>query len=197
MDLTREVCKASKRVIFASSVYVFGKKLREGESWEEDEERIPSNVYGKSKLLAEDIVLSHGGVVLRLETMMGIKNKIMDRAKEAINGGEYFPFWTNCFSGCSYFPDFLEILEKVLDPCISGVYNVSGSGDPPSRSEMADIALSVYKEKGWEIKNDTFETETLPEPKRFSLKVDKAEKLIGRKLTNRREAVRNHILNRI
>ncbi len=197
IDLTRKICEKSDKVIFMSTDYVFDGRLNEGESWKEDEEKHPVNEYGRSKSLAEDIVLSHNGVVLRVETMMGTKNKIIEQAKNAIKGEKYFPFWTNNFIRPSYFPDFYRVLKNVIDKNVSGVYHVSCNGDALSRSEMANIVLNVYKEKGWERTLDSLTSEEAKETKRFVLDTQKTKKELGVEFTDSREAIRQHVLEKI
>jgi UDP-glucose 4-epimerase len=70
---TKTICglceKAKKRVVFASTVAVYGEEV-EGQL-NEDSAISPRTPYAKSKLEAEHIVLSIGGVVLRLPMVYG------------------------------------------------------------------------------------------------------------------------------
>lgn len=60
-----ETCKetGAKRIVYLSSTAVYGKKL--SGIADESAETKPSNFYGKTKMEAERIVLSAGGIVLR------------------------------------------------------------------------------------------------------------------------------------
>mgnify|MGYP001591644817 CR=1 FL=1 len=197
VELTKKICEKSDKVIFISTDYVFDGKLNKWESWTEDEEKKPVNEYGKSKSLAEDIVISHKGIVLRVETMMGIKNKIIDAAKRAIEGKDlhYHPFWTNNFIRPSYFPDFYRVLKNSIQKNVFGIYHVSCSGEALSRNEMAQIVLDIYKEKGWRRKLDYLESEEAPLTKRFVLNTDKTKRELRIEFTDSREAIRKHVLD--
>ncbi len=197
VELTKKICEKSDSVIFISTDYVFDGKLKKGESWTENEEKKPVNEYGESKSLAEDIVISHKGAVLRVETMMGIKNKIIDAAKRAIEGKDlhYHPFWTNNFIRPSYFPDFYRVLKNSIQKNVFGIYHVSCSGEALSRNEMAQIVLDIYKEKGWRRKLDYLESEEAPLTKRFVLNTDKTKRELRIEFTDSREAIRKHVLD--
>jgi len=197
INLTRKVCEAANRVILLSTDYVFNGNLESGESFKEDEKRNPVNYYGQTKLEAEDIVLSNNGIVIRIDTMMGTKNKIIDTAKRAIEGEDYFPFWTNNLIRPSYFTDFFKVLKKLVDKEGPSIYHVSCNGDALSRSEMAQIVLDIYKEKGWKRKMDDLKTESLEETKRFVLDTQKTKRELGVDFIDSREAVRRHVLEKV
>ncbi|MEN9626414.1 MAG: dTDP-4-dehydrorhamnose reductase [archaeon] len=199
VTFTQEVCNAARQVILVSTDYVFNGNLQPGQTFTEYGKKNPLNVYGQTKAEAEDIVLSCGGIVLRVETMMGAKNKIIDAAKKAIEGTDpdYRPFWTNNFIRPSYFPDFLKVLKKVIHTKGPAIYHVSCEGDALSRSEMAAIVLDVYKEKGWKRVLDSLRSEEAAETKRFVLDTQKTKKELDVEFTDSRKAVRNHVLKQI
>ena len=196
VDLTREVCKAARKVIFLSTDFVFDGNLRPGECFKENDKKNPVNVYGELKSEAEEIVLSNDGIVLRAETMMGTKNRNADAAMAAITGEnpKYFPFWTNNSIRPSYYQDFLDVLKAVKDKKGPKIYHVSCSGEALSRLEMAQIILDTYRTSGGNPRIDSLRSCEAPETKTFILGTDKTRQELKVKFTDSREAIRLHVL---
>jgi len=199
VDLTRKVCNQSKRVIMLSTDYVFNGDLKEGEVYKETDPINPFNNYGETKAASEDIVLGNNGTVLRIETMMGVSNRIVDAARKAIIGEDtdYYPPYTNFSIRPSNFKDLLGVLGKVIPENHPGIYHVSCSGDALPRARIAQIVLEIYKEKAWRRVIDEFRTEEFRERKRFALGTEKAASELGISFTDAETAIRQHVLRNL
>ncbi len=194
IGLTKKVCDSSSKVIFLSTDYVFKGDLKEYEAYTEDTPYNPFDFYGETKAIAEEIVLKSQGSIIRVDTMMGIKNKIVAAAKNAIQGGEYFPFYNNYFIRPSFFPDFLNALLKIKDIRDFRIYHISCNGDALSRAQMANLVLEVYIEKGKERALDCLEEEPAPKTKRFALDTKKTKQILGIDFIDSKEAVKRTVL---
>ena len=195
IDLTKKVCDISRKVIFMSTDYVFNGKLKPGETFDEYDSKDPVNEYGKSKAEGEEIVLSHNGIVIRVETMMGTKNRVIDAVMPVITGEkiDYLPLWSNNSIRPSYYPDFLEVLKRAKDRTGPKIYHVSCSGKALSRLEMAEIALEAFKEFGGISNVEKLKSCEAPETKTFILGTDKTRDELKVEFTDSREAIRKHI----
>jgi nucleoside-diphosphate-sugar epimerase len=73
VELTRKIVEAtpeSVKIIYSSSISVYGKKLA-GIPADEQTRLVPDTPYAKTKLEAEKIVASHNHVILRIGTVYG------------------------------------------------------------------------------------------------------------------------------
>lgn len=196
VGLTRRVCDQSQRVIMLSTDYVFKGDIPPQTFYKETDPKDPFYVYGETKAEAEDIVLRNNGTVLRIQTLMGVPNRIVDAARKAISGHDpdYYPPYTNFSIRPTNFQDLLRVFERVAPVSHPGIYHVSCSGDALSRARMAEIVLDVYQKQVWPRVIEAFKTEEYKETKRFALGTEKIATEFGIFCTDGETAIRQHVL---
>ncbi len=198
VDLTRRIVESSGRVLMVSTDNVFSGS--EERDYSEDDEPNPNqrNTYGVTKAEAEKIVLDGGGDVIRIQSMLGVKNNlIVDRVIDAIEGRKYWPFWDDVYVRPSYFEDLLKVAKKVYASGKNRVYHVSANGEPLSRAGIAYKILDIYKNKGLPILIEELKTAPCDNPKfprRLVLDSRKTQEELGLDFSSVSEALENHIL---
>jgi dTDP-4-dehydrorhamnose reductase len=129
------------KIIFFSSSHVFSGQtpLRR-----EDEMTNPQNVLGEHKVIGEQMVLSHGGLVVRMTKI--IDSKFLRFKDWANNLKNLKP--VDAFSNLMTSLVTLDSLVKVMDVAVredwSGIIHVSG----PDERSYSDIALMLARGLG-------------------------------------------------
>lgn len=196
VELTKKILEKSGRVLFVSTDNVFkGDK----DTYKEIDEPNPCNFYGTTKAMAEKIVLDYNGSVIRIQTLVGVRNNlIINRAFDAIDGKDYLPFWNDVFTRPSYFEDFFALAKKLVYGDRSQIYHVSCEGQPLSRAEISYKILDIHKKYGLQIIRDKFITENCNDPlfpKRLVLDTEQTKQETDIKITNIDIALENHVLH--
>jgi len=194
VELTKRVCNSAEKVILMSTDLVFKGDLKLGESYKETDIPNSINFYGQTKVESEKIVLKSNGAVIRIQTMMGVQNKIIENAKKIIEGKKTYPPWSNYFLKPTYFEDYFNALKKIVKTGKSGIFHVACNGTPLSRAEMVQISIDYYQ-KNTGIKIGPLETGLCKETKIFDLNTDRTRERLGLdKFTESREAIEKHLL---
>lgn len=144
VELTKTVCDHSDFVVMLSTDNVF--KGDERREYGENEEPNPVNFYGTSKLKAEKIVMSSNGAVVRVQTMLGCSNLIINAVIDMIRGKPHPPFWNDTFSRPAFLPDLMQILGVVIRNKISGIFHCSTMGEVFSRAQIAKMILQFFRD---------------------------------------------------
>lgn len=141
-----------KKLIYSSSDTVYGESI-DGYAFTEKDETCPINIYGKQKLLAEKITLSHGYSVARYSYMCG--NTLSDRKKhfydeisEKLSHGEKVYMLTDWVRSSLSYKTASEItLSLLLSDTEHKVVNIC-SDTPTSKYDMGlKIAERVNADK--------------------------------------------------
>jgi len=188
---TRNVCDVAKR-LRRPLVYISTNDVFDGErgNYTEDDEVGPLNVYARTKVEAEKIVLSslEDSLVVRT-TMHGWhwnpENSFSMKIIRGLRGGERLTMATDQFSSILLNLDLAEFLVRLLEKEFSGIVHLASS-DALSRY---DFAVAVAKQFG--LKSDLIVPDTYSNiwerlglrarrPLRATLNVAKANRILGK-----------------
>ena len=141
VELTRRIVSVAYpacKLIFASSISVYGKKLAKIPA-DEGTKTNPDSAYAKSKLDAEEFVASHPNhVILRISTLYGPQFEDYNRVLSMIERGKMQVIG----DGSNRIP-FVHV-DDVADAVVSAVKNGSGTyvlaGEPLTQKEIYEIA---------------------------------------------------------
>ncbi|VVC02865.1 GDP-L-fucose synthase [Candidatus Bilamarchaeum dharawalense] len=146
VELTRKIVQAApknSRIIFASSISVYGKQLNENPA-NENTVAMPDSDYSKTKLEAEKLVAQHPDhVILRIGTVYGPQfsdyQKILSKIKKGKmkivgNGENHVPF--------VHADDVAEVFKKAVEKG-SGTYVVTG--EALTQNEIYKIAANALQ----------------------------------------------------
>ena len=186
---TRNVVEAAKKadcyLIFMSSVMVFDG--RKGDGYDEEDKPQSLNVYGQTKLAAEELVKQSNlkWLIVRLTTLYGWQPKrarlnpiswmlnelAADRKLEMVTDR-----YTNPIDNLTASKAIWQLIDKKL----TGIYHIGGQ-DVVSRYEWAKAVARVF---GYSTKLITpvtsgVFTSLAPRPKYAILKTERIEKAIG------------------
>lgn len=194
ITLTQRVCNQSGRVLILSTDNVFS---GENEQYQKEfDELSPCNFYGQTKLDAERIVLNEGGAVIRIQTMIGVKNNlIIHRVLEALDGKEYWPFWDDTFSRPSFFEDFFKVARRMYETDKNSIYHVSCEGEPLSRADIAYKVLEVHKRYHLQTQREEFAIEhcNVKFPHYLVLDTKKTKRELNLEFTSIDKALEAHV----
>lgn len=113
------------KIIFASSVSVYGKNIKNGD---EKSDINPDTNYAKTKAMAEEIVKKHKNyVILRIGTLYGEKYKMYFKIFDLLKRG-LMPIIGNNKVPFTYAYDVGKIFKNVMNK--KGIYVVSSRGYP-------------------------------------------------------------------
>ena len=198
VELTKEVCDASSHVLFASTDNVFSGMDRRDYK-EDDAPNPPNNFYGRTKALAEKVVLDKGGAAIRFQSPLGVSSSlIVDRIFDAIEGRPSWSFWNDQFIRPAFFGDMLLAFKRIYQGKKQGIYHISCSGETPSRAEIAKKVLGIYKTYDIPRQKESIEEEPCNNPnfpRRLVLDTSYTRKELGiEKFTDVDEAIKIHVL---
>ncbi|MBQ3537125.1 MAG: sugar nucleotide-binding protein [Clostridia bacterium] len=141
-----------KKLIYSSSDTVYGESI-DGYSFTEKDETCPINIYGKQKLLAEKITLSHGFSVARYSYMCGKalsdrKKHFYDEISEKLTHGEKVYMLTDWVRSSLSYETAAELtLSLLLSDTGHRIVNIC-SDTPTSKYDMGlKIAERVSVDK--------------------------------------------------
>lgn len=147
--MAKESAKYNLPFIFISTDYVFdGEK---GRPYREDDTPYPINVYGKSKLLAEEAILSYypNSYIIRTSWLFGINghNFILSILKKALKGEDLLVVEDEVGLP-TYAKDLAIMILRLLDQgAPPGIYHLANRG-MVSRHALAKEVLSLL---GWDL----------------------------------------------
>lgn len=198
VGLTARICNIAQRVLTISTDNVFRGEPN-APDYKETDKTNPCNYYGETKAAAEQIVLAHSGAIVRIQTLLGAPNRIIDKVIDEILGrpNKYYPLWTDTISRPANFEDLVKVLQKLTLGDQSGIYHLSCSGLPLSRAQMGERVLEIYKSAGLPTKIDKMASEpcSIPEfPRRLVLDTEKTQAELGIAFASVKDALKTHVL---
>lgn len=191
---TSELClrareQGTTRLIFASTIAVYGTFRDHGKPYSEADSALPDDLYGVVKEAAEHVWVRHaGGTSLRLANIygagagvdMGVNGAVERFARAAAEGGEIKIFGTGEQRIDYVHVDdvvraFVAALEAESPPPVVNV----GGGAPISIADLAERSIAAGKKLG---KDTSFKREPAPAGKSWpdrSLAIDLARASLG------------------
>lgn len=143
---------SSKKIIYISSGLVYGDKSKKPHSVED---KLHANdIYLKSKIYNEKLVLNADGIVLRCSNIIGSgmsKQNVLSHIFEQLFSPKDI-ILNNIYHIRDYIfiEDVTEIILKCLEKNISGIFNV-GTGIGTSVEKLANISLKCINNKSKKI----------------------------------------------
>jgi dTDP-4-dehydrorhamnose reductase len=128
-----------------STDYVFS---GENGNYSEDSETGPVNVYGRSKLVAENLLADRKCTVLRISTPYGInysgkKKTFMEFVLSSLREGHIIRIVSDQFTTPTYVNEIPVAIEKLFAARKRGIFNL-GSAECISRLEFSLILAEVF-----------------------------------------------------
>lgn len=129
-------------VVFLSTDYVFSGD--EG-PYRETSPTIPTTEYGKSKLAAEQIVQASGleCAIVRSSSLFGFPGDFVEKVREVLTRGDVFAAFSDLVSNPTSVPDLAEMLRRIVEGRIGGVFHASG-GEAMSRDAFARRIAAAF-----------------------------------------------------
>jgi UDP-glucose 4-epimerase len=179
----------AKRLVFASTIAVYGTFRDNGRPYSEADTPLPDDLYGVVKETAEHVWVAHaGGTSLRIANIYGVGSGVdvgvsgaVERfARAAAEGGEMKIFGTGAQRiDYVHVDDVVRAFEAVLaSDSPPPVVNIGG-GDPIAIAGLAERSLAAGQALG---KAPTLRREPAPEGKSWpdrSLAIDLAKSALG------------------
>lgn len=207
VEATRNVAEVSRRfgtkMIFLSTDYVFdGKK----DCYDEDDETGPINVYGKTKLEAENVVMSAGipyviarpaviygwnpNEIAGLKSSSGKPMNFVIWALMKLRNGERIRAVTDQYSQPTLADNLAEVLLAMTSSNLQGTFHTAGK----SCVSRFDFTMKIAETFGFSknlvtpAKSDEFK-QVAQRPRKCCLNVEKAEEAFGVKFLNLQEGL--------
>lgn len=143
-NLLQSISELKPKIIFFSTDYVFDGK--QGIPYREESPCRPLNIYGRSKLLAEDILRANYEkyYIIRTSWLFGKGGKCFPDtiAQKLLRETEILSVVDDQIGCPTYTVDLAESLLELLD-CPYGIYNVTNSGS----TSWYELARLVAQEK--------------------------------------------------
>lgn len=193
--LTQLVCLHAHKVLMVSTNQVFDGNFA-GEYREYQEPR-PMNVYGETKREAEKIVLENGGAVARLDTVLGVDNRLITSIIQTIRGKDHPPFWNNAFSRPTHIDDLVQVVNKLYGygTAAKGIFHCACLGRVFSRADFAKFTLEFFRKHNLPKAKDSIDEEecTIPFPRRLVLSASYTQKILGLEFMDSEAALEKHL----
>lgn len=197
VEATRNVAEACRKfgakMIFLSTDYVFD---GEKDCYDEDDETNPINVYGKTKLEAENVVISAGipyviarpaviygwnpGEVAGLKSSSGKPMNFVIWALLKLKNGEQIRAVTDQYSQPTLADNLAEVLLAMTSSNLQGTFHAAGK----SCVNRFDFTVKIVETFGFSrdlvtpAKSDEFK-QVARRPRRCCLNVERAEEAFG------------------
>lgn len=167
-------CGDKVKIIFISTDAVFdGSK----EEYTETDSKNPQNVYGLTKSLAEDIVLTKKkSLVIRTSRLFGFDgNKFVNHMIKSLLNTKEVTVPEGNLGTPTFIPSLSEVILKVVLKDLSGIYHIVGS-QKFSMPEIAQKIIKIFHLKDAKI--------ILKDPKFFNSNVKRPSVLLSTKKLN-------------
>ncbi len=186
VEITKDIAKTcnetnSKLVYFSTDAVFDGKK---SQKYSESEDPNPLSFYGKTKLDAENIVLTGNdkNVVLRTTVIYGHqkRSRFTQWVLENLKNNHAVTAFTDQYNTPTLVDDLSKAIVKILELDLSGLFHASGK-TCVNRYEFAlKLADEFQLDKKLVLPTLTAEkNQTAPRPKNGCLNATKLENLIG------------------
>tara|TARA_B100000686_G_C16700225_1_gene922945 strand:- start:45 stop:899 length:855 start_codon:yes stop_codon:yes gene_type:complete len=113
-------------LIYVSSDYVFD---GENGSYCEQCYRNPQQVYGRTKVAAEDIVTSLGGIICRTSGVYDLnatRPTFLQFVLQELRHNRHLDLWSDLFNSPTHLPDLCAGIAKLINFQTPGVYHLCG-----------------------------------------------------------------------
>ena len=188
VDITNDVCLAcsktdSKLVHFSTDAVFDGKLARK---YTEDDIPNPVNYYGKTRLIAEKIVLdsSENNVILRTAVIYGwhMRSRFTNWIIQSLQENKIVDPFTDQYNTPTLVDDLAKAILKIIEMDVSGLYHAVGK-TCLSRYEFALLLANKFGLNRNLIQPVTCQQkkQDAPRPPRSCLDGSKLEKTIGYK----------------
>ncbi|MBD3284718.1 dTDP-4-dehydrorhamnose reductase [candidate division WOR-3 bacterium] len=141
-NLARSSIEHGVRFIYFSTDYVFdGEK---GEPYIETDTPNPVNVYGRTKLNAEESVtgIVKDYLIIRVSWLFGVPGDFCSFVLSRLNQGLPLKLTTDHRGAPAYIPDLLSVIWEMAKSGEQGIFHLVNSGDC-TRFEMGNEILSI------------------------------------------------------
>lgn len=180
------VCRDSgKKIIYASTDFVFDGEKPEGESYSEEDQPNPINWYAKTKYEGEKAVSQSGAdyIIVRLaypyRAEFDLKKDFMRGIRDRLKEGLLVRGVTDHIFCPTFIDDFAFALDKLIKTDASGVYHtVGGTALSPydatlKIAEVFDLPKSLIEQ----TTREEFFAQRAPRPFNLNLRNDKIQRL--------------------
>lgn len=184
-SICAEGCKRiGAQLVYISSSYVFDGTSKK--PYSEHSKAKPVNIIGKSKLDAENKVMSasNKNLVIRTGWVFGNNGiNFLTSMLSKASSGDVIDVISDCYGSPCYSVDLAKALVQLIDQDKSGIYNVCNT----EKCSWADFAYAVakYSKFDFKIKSWKFEEQKFidfPMPKFTALSTHKYTKDTGKKM---------------
>lgn len=191
--LTQKICDHAKRVISISTDNVFDGESKD--EFSEFDEPDPCNFYGMSKLMGELCVLQACGAVVRIQSMLGVDNRMVTAVAKTLGGKPHFPFWNNVYFRPSYIEDLISVIQKLLKSDTRGIFHCGCVGSVLSRAEMAKKIAEFFVENNLPCSPELITEEEckIEFPRRLVLNSEATQNMLGVRFHDSTTALFNHL----
>jgi UDP-glucose 4-epimerase len=153
LELSREL--GLQRIVWASSVSVYGSAERYASAVNEDSARWPTTLYGSGKVLCEDLAAHYGAsnktdaIGLRFPILFGegnvrgVSSWIARLCERTARGKPADVPWGGCTLNLMYVDDAVELVAQVLDAGETTTRTFTVSGDTIAVGDMVSFVREV------------------------------------------------------
>jgi dTDP-4-dehydrorhamnose reductase len=139
--VVRAASKVDALVVYPSTDYVFaGDRLR---PYEEEDDRSPLSVYGRTKALGEDAVADYPRhLIVRTSWVFGEGRNFVRAILDLAATRDTLEVVGDQIGRPTYAPDLAAGLLALVDQGVTGTFHLAGGGEPCSWAELADAAIA-------------------------------------------------------
>jgi len=138
------ISKAYQRIIFASSVVVYGDKAKKPHK--PTDAALAYDIYAQSKLEREELFCQSNGVIARLSNVYGVgmsSQNVLSKVIDQLTSGDEINVWNDKpIRDFLWVDDAVDALVEMALGKAEGIYNV-GSGKAVSIKELVKTVLKV------------------------------------------------------
>lgn len=138
----------NKRFIYISTDYVFGESTQS--ELTEDQPPNPINIYGKTKLEAEEFILKHcpNSLIIRTSLIYGFctfgeKRGLVNHVLEEVKDSNTVYLDTKIKRYPTLSDDICVMVDKLIDANESGIFHASGP-EPTTKFKLAQITVDTF-----------------------------------------------------
>ncbi|HPS40815.1 MAG TPA: SDR family oxidoreductase [Candidatus Woesebacteria bacterium] len=199
-NLVKACDKTGKHLIHLSTAYVFDGLKKE--MYLETDPTNPIEWYGKTKALAEEIIISSNinWTILRIDQPFRNdpfpKIDTLHRIIEGISSGQLYPQFSDHFFGPTYINDLAKIIDLIIRQKITGLYHAT-SGESWSDFTFAQL-INEHFGFNFDLKEGSLAkylaTNNRPYQKNTALNTDQIKKHLDFKLKTVKQAIAETII---
>jgi UDP-glucose 4-epimerase len=165
------ISKGYQRIIFASSVVVYGDKAKKPHK--PTDPALAHDIYAQSKLEREELFCQSNGAIARLSNLYGVgmsSQNVLSKVIEQLTSGDAINVWNDKpIRDFLWIDDAVDALVEMALGKAEGIYNV-GSGEAVSIKELVKTVL-----KAADVDNEYVLAVTKPSDEFSSIMLDVAD----------------------